>query len=240
MMEERLRELWQAAGCESLAELARRAGIREGTAQKHVERGSIPAKAAVAYIAAARSTGADVNWLLTGIGRSPKKVTALPVHTLVDRKVPVMSQSPGAAFLQLAETSGYSAAHTVPVFETRPAAGGQYFMLRDVSVDRIPRPAFHSPEADLFGVHIQSDDMEPRYERGDRLLINRGAPLIPGKDILLLSAKDNEGRQRAIIRRLLSVVVDGYQVRRYNPRQDELAALLEWPFAYFVESARWR
>ena len=37
MQEDRLRTLWQAAGFDSLAELARRAGIREGTAQKHVD-----------------------------------------------------------------------------------------------------------------------------------------------------------------------------------------------------------
>jgi phage repressor protein C with HTH and peptisase S24 domain len=113
-------------------------------------------------------------------------------------------------------------------------------MLRDVPISRIPRPAFHAPEVDLFGIYLQSDDMEPRYERGDRLLVNRSLPLVPGKDVLLLSEKDQEGRQRAIVRRLLAILADGYQVRRYNPAQDEHAPLVEWPFAYFVESARWR
>ena len=239
-MEQRLRELWQAAGFVSLAELARRAGIREGTAQKHVERGSIPAKAAVAYIQAARGTEADVNWLLTGIGKSPKRITAPPVQHPVDRKRTVMPESSDATFLQPAETRGYSVAYPVPVLETRPVAGGQHFMLRDVPISRIPRPAFHSPEADLFGIYLQSDDMEPRYERGDRLLINRGLPLVPGKDVLLLSEKDGEGRQKAIIRRLLRILADAYEVRRYNPAETEHAPMRLWPFAYFVESARWR
>ena len=240
VIEERLRELWQSAGFESLAELARRAGIREGTAQKHVERGSIPAKAAVAYISAARSTGADVNWLLTGTGRPPTKVSALPVHRIIDRKQVVMPQSPSAAVLQPLDALGNSAAQPVPVFETRPVAGGQHFMYRDIPIGRIPRPAFHSPEADLFAIYLQSDDMEPRYERGDRLLINRSLPLVPGKDVILLSDKDEEGRQRAIIRRLVRIQADGYEVRRYNPAENEHAPLAMWPFAYYVEAARWR
>lgn len=240
MIEQRLRELWQSAGFESLAELARRANIKEGTAQKHVERGSIPARAAVAYITAASSTGADVNWLLTGVGRPPKKVSALPVHTLIDRRPRVVSPSANATFLQPVDALGNNAAFTVPVFETRPVAGGQHFMLRDVAINRIPRPAFHTPEADLFAIYLQSDDMEPRYERGDRLLINRSLPLVPGKDVILLSDKDAEGRQKVIIRRLVRILADAYEVRRYNPQADEIAPLSVWPYAYYVEAARWR
>lgn len=236
MIEERLRELWQAAGFESLAELARRAGIREGTAQKHVERGSIPAKAAVAYVAAARATGADVNWLLTGTGQTPKKIS-----TPVAKKQPVVQPSGGAAIWQpIPPIGNHPAAPPVPIFQTRAVAGGQYFMFSDVPIGRLPRPAFHSAEADLFAIYLQSDDMEPRYERGDRLLINRSLPLVPGKDVLLLSAKDSEGRQRGIIRRLVRILAEAYEVRRHNPAQDELAPVEAWPFAYYVEAARWR
>lgn len=113
-------------------------------------------------------------------------------------------------------------------------------MFLDAPIGRIPRPAFHAPEADLFAIYLQSDDMEPRYERGDRLLINRSLPLVPGKDVLLLSEKDSEGRQKGLIRRLIRILADAYEVRRYNPAQDELAPVTVWPFAYYVEAARWR
>lgn len=89
-------------------------------------------------------------------------------------------------------------------------------------------------------MYLQSDDMEPRYERGDRLLVNRSLPIVPGKDVMLLSEKDGEGRQRAIIRRLIRVLDTGYEVRRYNPADSEIAPHSAWPFAYHVEAARWR
>lgn len=119
-------------------------------------------------------------------------------------------------------------------------AGGQHFMFHDVRTGRIPRPAFHAPETDLFAIYLQADDMEPRYERGDRLLVNRSHPLVPGKDVLLLSAKDAEGRQKAVIRRLVRILADGYEVRRYNPAKTELAPFSDWPIAHHVEAARWR
>lgn len=239
MQEERLRELWQAAGFDSLAELARRAGIREGTAQKHVERGSIPAKAAIAYISAARMTGADVNWLLTGSGRPPRIVNRPDTRATVDRTAGAMPQSPPAAFLRTAPVHEWNAVSQLPIFETRPA-GASYYMLKDTVVDADPRPGYLSPQADVFAIYHQADDMEPRYERGDRLLISRHTPLVPGKDVLLLSAKDAEGRQRAVVRRLVAIRPDGYEVRSYNPPKVEVMPHTEWPLVHRVEAVRSR
>ena len=75
MQGDRLRQLAEYAGFGSVANLARAAGIGVQAAQKQANRNSIPSKAAEAYIGAARATGADPNWLLTGSGTAPKRIS---------------------------------------------------------------------------------------------------------------------------------------------------------------------
>lgn len=81
---DRLKELYEAARFDSLAAFARKAGIPEGTAQKHKDRDSIPKAAGAKYIAAAKTTGADLAWLLTGRGAAPRLNLQSPpqVHKL--------------------------------------------------------------------------------------------------------------------------------------------------------------
>jgi len=113
-------------------------------------------------------------------------------------------------------------------------------MLTNKVADELPRPATHSQQADIFAIYLQADDMDPRYERGDRLLVNKSMPVVPDRDVLLLTDKDDMGCQRGLVRRLLAIRPDGYEVRSYNPPRVEILPLAEWPFIYRIEASRGR
>jgi phage repressor protein C with HTH and peptisase S24 domain len=113
-------------------------------------------------------------------------------------------------------------------------------MLTERVVDESPRPEFISAVTDAFNLYLKADDMEPRYERGDRLLVNPSLPLIVDKDVLILSEKDASGQQRGLVRRLLSFTDDHWRVKCHNPLRVHSLSRKDWPTAIRVEASRAR
>lgn len=239
MIGSRLRELARAAGFPDLAKFARAAGIDPQVAQKQATRNSIPAETAPIYIQTARSTGADLEWLLTGRGNAPKRIS-----NVRNRTVDVVTDKSQVAYTgeeisRLPNQGPSTGALPLPIRETLELpGGGGHFMLTDRVIDEEPRPGSLSPQTEAFSFYLKSDDMDPRYERGDRLLANPSLPLVEDKDFLFLGAKDASGVRRGLVRRLLSFTDDHWRVKCHNPSKVHNLARSEWPDYIRIESAR--
>ena len=114
-------------------------------------------------------------------------------------------------------------------------------MVRAEPIDYVPRAAGISQHANVFVIYLPTDDMEPRYERGDRLLVNPTLPIMAGKDVMLMSAVDAEGQQTALVRRLVGITPDQWRVKHYGDKPGTANESREkWPFCYRIEGARGR
>jgi phage repressor protein C with HTH and peptisase S24 domain len=237
MQGDRLRQLAEYAGFGSVANLARAAGVKVQAAQKQANRNSIPSKAAEAYIRAARATGADLNWLLTGSGTAPKRTSQVEKST-IDRRRSLTGILHAGEVVARGPTYSVNESSRLPIRETLEKDG--YFILTERVIDTVVRPGYLSAETDAFSFYVKADDMEPRYERGDRLLANPSLPVVPGKDYLLLGEKAADGIQRGIVRRVLSFTDDHWRVRSYKLARTYNESRKEWPIAIRIEAGRYR
>jgi hypothetical protein len=92
---ERLKQISDMAGFETVSDLARAVGIEPGTARQHFNRDSIPKNAADRYVRKAGQRGVvtTLEWLLHGRGRAPVKlgdVEAPPTPALRQRLAPAL------------------------------------------------------------------------------------------------------------------------------------------------------
>jgi hypothetical protein len=76
--------------------------------------------------------------------------------------------------------------------------------------------------------------------KGDRLLVNCSLPVLPDKDVVLLSVPDGQGHQRAIVRRLVREFDDHWRVKTYSPARTYNEPKAEYPEAHRIEAARGR
>lgn len=161
MQGERLKELREAAGYETLADFARAAGIQPGTADKHVQRDRVPAIHAPKYIDAARGTGADINWLLTGKGSPPKKMFARePIHIAVSpQKVTATDVDDMPSRL-------------VPLWTViRRGPGGSVLVTESDEV--LPAPTGKRITKSAFVLQIWDDANAPGLRRGSHIYVDR-------------------------------------------------------------------
>ncbi|MFO1080827.1 MAG: helix-turn-helix domain-containing protein [Reyranellaceae bacterium] len=238
MQGERLKQLWTAAGFESLAAFADRAGVPYQSAQKHVQRDSIPSKWATRYIAAARSTGADVAWLLSGTGTPPRTATLAEPRKPVDRSEGAMRTSGIGNVIERTPPITWAPESPLPIRETIET--GEGWMLTGSVVEYLPRPEYISPQSQAFCIYVPDDTMAPRFERGDRLLANPALPVVPDKDVILLAEPDAAGRQRGLIRRLVAIDGKRLTVRAYNPAGVAELDRAAWPYVFRIDAGRFR
>jgi len=246
MVGARLKELARAAGYPDLAKFARAAGVEPQTANKHALRDRIPVKTAELYIATARATGADLQWLLTGHGTPPRTLSALPrsPRGVQNRPIDRVTDRPQVVFtgeeISRVAQAGYLKEIPLPVRETLEASGGGSWMLTERIIDEVARPSFLAPATEAYAFYLKSEDMDPRFQRGDRLLVNPSLPVVIDHDYLFLGAKDASGSQRGLVRRLLSFTDTHWRVKCYNPARAHNLARSEWPTAFRIEALRLR
>ena len=121
----------------------------------------------------------------------------------------------------------------LPVFGT--AEGGRYGAMSMSSgaqrYVRRPEPLMRVPSG--FGIIIVGDSMEPAFEIGDIALVDPTKPPRPGDDVLLIH-RDHHQDVHALIKRLVGVSADEWQVRQWNPREDFALPRSEWREAQVV------
>jgi phage repressor protein C with HTH and peptisase S24 domain len=167
---DRLRALAEAAGFESLSDLARAATIQEATMRQHIARDSIPKAAASLYARAGRRTGVSVEWLLYGKGTPPKGVDP------DDRPEPIAKQ------LLFAD----KASVMVPELEVHAMAGhgadGQFLITQADAVDAMTgqysfpsagfRQAFGANAGEVIIAEVLGDSMMPTLYPGQKVMVH--------------------------------------------------------------------
>lgn len=222
MMGERLKDLARLAGFVDIAKFARAAGIEPGTANKHVQRDSISKSAAQKYINAAKGTGADLDWLLTGRGTAPKlysQPSALP------HKVEIESPTDTRKF-------DIEASGTVPLWRFTRGPGGT--VLIEKTDNAVSSPVELRDQKTAFAVRIWDDANAPWLRRGITVFIDPTQIGADGEWCLLAADAPDITRSLANPRIgiLLGTTATGWRIQQGDTRVT--LPFSEWPHAWKI------
>lgn len=225
-MSDRLKMLWTYAGFASLAEFAREAKIKEVTAQKHAQRDSIPPKAAAKYLNAAKETGADLNWLLTGRGTPPQLYSRSGAPL---QEVEIASPSETRQF-------DISPSALVPLWELVHGPGGAVLIEKTVNLMPSPNELRHITNA--FAVRMWDDSNAPWLRRGVTLFIDPTQIGIDGQWCLFAARTPEITKTLAIPRVgvLLGATATGWRIRQGDTRTT--LPFADWPLSWKIAFIR--
>lgn len=225
-MKERLKELARLAGFVDIAKFARAAGIEPGTAQKHVLRDRIPAGAAQKYVSAAKETGADLDWLLTGRGSAPKLYlqTRAPLH-----KVEIATSDEARQF-------DSTPTDTVPLWRLARGPGGT--VLIEKTANTVSSPTDLKNKNTAFAVQIWDDANAPWLKRGITIFVDTTQIGADGDWCLL--AADTPDIERVLanprIGIMLGATAIGWRIQQGASRIT--LPFGEWPHAWKIAFIR--
>ena len=218
----------------SQAELARRvtrAGytITQGGIAQIERRGNTEPKSIVQL---AQALGLSVHWLQTH--RGDKHEGALPPPAdagQLSMLGPTGRRSRGATV-----HPGQAAGARPPLQIFSSAQGGSEgaMALSNEPVAWIPRDARLEGVPDAYGCFVSGDSMEPAYEKGNILLVNPGAPVAPGDDVVFMREDPKDSTRYVMIKRLVKANAQQWTVRQYNPPKTFTLSKKEWNKAHLV------
>lgn len=131
-------------------------------------------------------------------------------------------------FLEGENPATYSFAQTAPVYGQPSGASGSSMSLNDRSVvDHAPvRPNMGN---EGFFMIVIGDSMEPRYEQGERIAVNRTLPPKKGKDCVIEFIDGT-----AVLRRFLSMNEKTLACEQLNPQKKLTYSMAEVTAVYAV------
>jgi hypothetical protein len=165
-VQERLEQVARLAGWGTVTAYAEAAGIKPGTAQKHKDRDSIPAKRVGNYIDAAKRRGIDVSaeWLIAGRGSAPKRVAEISVPPTVD-KIPTGRES---------SALNKDSALRLPLWQINVLTrGADAVPVLAESRDKVLAPEALRDFTDAFAVRMWDSSNGPYVPRGMILYVER-------------------------------------------------------------------
>lgn len=205
---ERLRQIRAAAGYRFAKEAARAFGWNENTYSSH-ENGNrgIPAAAAKKYAARFK---VSLDWLLEGKGIPPELPTQPadaphqpdPPFKVADVKPPLATDMP----------------KDLPVYGVGAGSNNGAFLLNDGEpIDFVRRPIGVSTRKNIFGIYVEGDSMEPRYEPGDLLICDPNRPARITDYVVVVVQVDESGYEEAYVGRLVSKSGGNVAIKKFNP-----------------------
>jgi len=121
------------------------------------------------------------------------------------------------------------------------AEGADTMALSAKPIGSAPRPESAEMNNEAFQIEVATNDMFPRYEIGDEILVLPGKTLVPGRDVLILDGDGANGKpRRCKLRRLIKATDDHWICKLWNPAGEETLSRKEWPIAYATELVRHR
>lgn len=82
-------------------------------------------------------------------------------------------------------------------------------------------------------VYVVGESMEPLFEPGDQVLVNPNPPPRPGSDVILQTSIEN-GERHAMVKRLIRVGADEWQLEQFNPSKRFKVSRKEWPTCHLI------
>lgn len=158
-----------------------------------------------------------VSDILTGKSLNPQYAT---LRKLADAlEVPMAALTGGEENLSTVEQIPLTVNADLPVYASSPEGSADMVITME-SIEYIDRPSILENVSDAFAFYLSGDAMEPRYEQGERLLVNTRRPPRVGSDVLIILQSDDENRRPAMVRKLLAVSRDKVRLRQWNPARD--------------------
>lgn len=117
----------------------------------------------------------------------------------------------------------------LPVYGAHEVGGGAMALTRK-KVEDVERNPF---VAEAFDVFVAGDVMSPAYDRGDRIRVFPGRPVVKDRDILLLAGPLETG-PKAAIRRLVEITDSHWICKQWNPQKVAKFDRKEWPIAFRI------
>lgn len=156
----RLRAAIAAAGYRTVADFAAAAGMNPVTVRAHIQRDSIPKKAAAIYARRLAPAGVTTAWLLFGAGEAPDGMPAAP--------------PPGNVVSPRAILDALSAL-TLVVGEVVDEAVVRFYDTDEARtlLTALPSPA-QQKQPYMFGLVVETEQLRPRYRAGDLLFMLSG------------------------------------------------------------------
>lgn len=109
-------------------------------------------------------------------------------------------------------TTAATGADTLPVYNAAQATAKGLINLNSAANDSLPRPAFMRGIRQAFALEITGEEMIPRYEPGERVLVSADTAPRKGTDCV---AKNSAGH--AFVRRYLGTKDGHVLLQQFNP-----------------------
>lgn len=210
---ERLKQIRRAAGYRYAKEAARAFGWNENTYSSH-ENGNrgIPIKAAKTYAARFK---VSLDWLLEGKGAGPTDLAPDGVPNARPRKTAPQDSTP-IADLHIPLITELP--KDLPVMGTGAGSNSGAFLLKTGSpIDYVRRPPGVSNRKDVFGIYVEGDSMEPKFEPGDLLICDPHRPARITEYVVVVVQLDESGDEEAYVGRLLAKRGGNVSIEKLNP-----------------------
>lgn len=124
----------------------------------------------------------------------------------------------------------------LPVFASTEAGDGAMVIYTE-PVDFVPRPWYLKQVKDGYAVLVNGTSMEPVYDPGDMVIVNPKAPLVKGKDVIIVGGEEH-GEFKASLKRYLGQNNAEWILKQFNPpdgQEKEFRRFKhEWPRALRV------
>jgi phage repressor protein C with HTH and peptisase S24 domain len=230
---ERLDALRRIAGYESLADFARAAGVKAGTARQHRNRDSISKEAALKYARKTKHLGTTVEWLLDGTGTPPG--TSLTGLAQIARSI--ASEDQGSRERDATPQNGANDFTTnvepaeqnvppsrsqmnrdIPVLGTSVGGSEGDFTMNGETIDYVNRPPRLLGRSDVFALYVIGDSMRPwRRNRSVVYVEARRAPGIGDYVVAELLPTDGSPEKPALLKELVGLTATKIRLAQYNP-----------------------
>lgn len=92
------------------------------------------------------------------------------------------------------------------------------FEMNGEIVDMAPRPPGIAHRKNVFCLRVSNDSMEPRYEDGDRIYVEKRKPAIRDYVVIELKPTSDGAPLKSFIKRLVAITPQLVTVEQFNPR----------------------
>lgn len=120
----------------------------------------------------------------------------------------------------------------LPIYAAAEGGDGAMIVTYE-AIDYETRPASLATARGAYGIYIVGDSMSPRYEPGDKALIDPNRPAWSGDDVVLFQLRaDNEAV--AMIKRLVRVTKEHWHLKQFNPAREFTVERKLWVTCHVV------
>lgn len=121
----------------------------------------------------------------------------------------------------------------IPIYASAEGGNGSIIVSYE-PVDYEKRPVNLAHVRDAYGFYLVGDSMLPRYEPGERALVNPHLPPRSGDYALFFKEDGNTNEFHVLVKRLVQVLPDKWIVEQFNPAKEFELDRKEWTKCHVI------